>query len=55
MGECKPGELMEFKTSIPLMQKNLYSVTKDIYVTAVSEGEKLYIFVNRDILNERKR
>lgn len=49
LGEFNDSELENSKASIPTLQDHLYSITKAIFVTAVSNNGHLHIFVNKTL------
>lgn len=49
LGEFDDDELKKLKESIPVLQDSLYSITKAIYVTAVSNHGRFHIFVNKTL------
>lgn len=49
LGEFNDSELDNCKASIHALQDHLYSITKAIYVTAVSNNGHLHIFVNKTL------
>ncbi len=50
LGEYSEDDYIKLKNDVSSIQSELYTITKDIYVTAVKVEDSLHIFVNKKIL-----